>query len=326
MKLLYFTDTHIRGFNVKSRTDNLIETLKAKFTEVFQIAEEKNVDYILHGGDFFDKPDVSVSIVSDFAEFLNSSTRPIYTICGNHDVFGHNPDTMHRSMIGLLNSVDVLHIIEEGEKVELEKNGIRLQLTGQPYVYDIDEERSLHKYQLKDKPKDVDYAIHMVHGMLLDKPFIKEVPHTLIEDIYEGTEADITLSGHYHTGFPIKNLDGKYFINPGSLIRMSSAYDEVKRKPKIVVIDLEEAINIEEIYLKSALDGEDVFKKEDITASRNREEQLYEFRQSIESSVDFDRLDINDILVEIAVSEGIDEEVKQEALKRVSEAQMSGGE
>lgn len=326
MKILFFTDTHIRGFNIKSRKDNFLETLKLKFDEVFNLAEENKVDYILHGGDFFDKPDVSVSIVSEFAELLNKCKIPIYTICGNHDVFGHNPDTMHRSMIGLLNSVDILNILEEGDIKFLEKNGIRVQLTGQPYTYDIDEERNISKYIVDQVEDKVDYSIHMVHGMLLDKPFIKEVPHTLIEDVAKKTKASITFSGHYHTGFGVKNIDDKYFINPGSLIRMSSAYEEVKRKPKVILLELTEKIDIKEIPLKTALPGKEVFKEDSIVSDRNKEEQLYEFKQSIESSVNFDKLDINDILLEIAITENIDESIKEEALKRISEAQMAGGD
>ena len=45
----------------------------------------------------------------------------------------------------------------------------------------------------------------MVHGMLLDRPFIKGIPYTLIEDIKD-TLADITLSGHYHGGFKLLKL------------------------------------------------------------------------------------------------------------------------
>ena len=53
-----------------------------------------------------------------------------------------------------------------------------------------------------------------------------------------------------------------------------------------------------------------------------KEDQLFEFKQSIEASVDFNRLDINEILIDIASTYNIDEEVKLEALKRISNSQI----
>ena len=44
--------------------------------------------------------------------------------------------------------------------------------------------------------------------------------YTLIDEILE-TEADVTLSGHYHAGFDTKCIDKKYFINPGSLVELT---------------------------------------------------------------------------------------------------------
>lgn len=50
-EILIFTDTHIRASNPSSRKDDYLESLKLKFEEVGEIANNNNVDYILHGGD-----------------------------------------------------------------------------------------------------------------------------------------------------------------------------------------------------------------------------------------------------------------------------------
>jgi DNA repair exonuclease SbcCD nuclease subunit len=70
MRFLYFTDTHIKGTTPRNRTDDFYETLKSKFNEIKTISEELNIDYILHGGDWFDRPDVSPSIVREFAAVI----------------------------------------------------------------------------------------------------------------------------------------------------------------------------------------------------------------------------------------------------------------
>ncbi|HHV27294.1 metallophosphoesterase [Anaerosalibacter bizertensis] len=321
MKILFFTDTHIRGTTPKNRKDNLVETLEKKFYEILSISKKYNVDYILHGGDLFDRPDVSVSIVSKFASILNKFEVPIYMICGNHDIYGHNPHTINRTMLGLFNSIEIINLIDENEVVFLEKDNIIVQLTGQPYTYNIDDKNSLCKYIVKDVDPKADYSIHMVHGMLLNKPFIKGIPYTLIDDI-KSTKADITLSGHYHSGFGIIKSENKYFINPGSLIRITNSLREIERTPEVVLIEIDNNIDIKLIPLETALPGEEILDREKIETFIFKNEKLVQFKQSIDSTTNFEKLDINEVLLEVSTAEGVSENIKEEALKRIASSQM----
>ena len=321
MRLLFLTDTHIRGTTPKNRMDNLPETLENKFKEVGKIIEDYNIDFVLHGGDLFDRPDISVSIVGNFAPILNNIKVPIYIICGNHDIYGHNPNTINRTMLGLLNSLNVVKIINKGDLVYLYKDGIKVQLTGHPYTYNIDSELHKSSYIIDHPPKDVDYSIHMVHGMLLNKPFIKGIPYTLIDDIKD-TKADITLSGHYHTGFGIINTNGKYFINPGSLVRVTNSLLEIDRIPKVVLIELDKTIDVKLIDLKIAKEGKEVLNRQEIENHIFKSERLFEFKRSIDNSVNFEKLEINEILMEVSNAEGVSQEVKEEALRRIALSQM----
>lgn len=321
LRLLYFTDTHIRGTTPKNRKDNLQETLERKLNEIGQIIKDYSIDYILHGGDLFDRPDISISIVSHFASILNGYNIPIYIISGNHDVYGHNPNTISRTILGLLDVLNVVRIIKENEVIYLNKEGVRVQLTGQPYTYNIDQEGHKDGYILKDVSPDADFSIHMVHGMLLDKPFIKGVPYTLIDDIKD-TKADITLSGHYHSGFGVIEADNKYFVNPGSLIRITNSLREIERHPKVVFIELKDSINIKLIPLKTAQKGEEVLDRKEIENHIFKSERLFDFKQSIDAAINFDKLEINEILMEVSNAENVSDAVKREALKRISNAQM----
>lgn len=323
MRLLYFTDTHIRGTTPKNRKDIFIDTVEKKFMEITQIIEEYNVDFVLHGGDMFDRPDVSIAIVSRFAKILDKIKIPIYLISGNHDIYGHNPETINRTMLGLLDVLGIINIINSGEKVFLEKDNIKIQLTGQPYIYDIDNPNNLDGYLLKDVDGDVDYSIHMVHGMLLDKPFIKGVNYTLIDDI-KGTLADITLSGHYHAGFKTAKINNRYFVNPGSLVRITNSLQEIQRKPHAVLIELKDEINIKEIFLKTALPGNDILDRKEIEKSLFKSERMFEFKQTIDAALDFEKMDINEVLIEVSSASGVDEDVKMEALRRIALSQMKG--
>ncbi|MBP2025506.1 metallophosphoesterase family protein [Peptoniphilus stercorisuis] len=324
MKLLYFTDTHIRGNNPKNRKDNFIETLKNKLNEVVDISINENVDYILHGGDLFDRPDISIAVVSEFSQILQKFEAPIYIVSGNHDIFGHNQKTINRTMLGLLSSLNLVKLVDENPII-LEKDNIKVQLTANPYSFNMEDESYKDKYKVLEKNKDVNYMIHMVHGFLLDKPFIKGVPHTLISEITD-TLADITLAGHYHFGFKTINIDNKYFINPGSIVRISNSLEEIKRRPKVILIDLKDEISIKEIYLKSALPGELVLDRNEMERHKFKRSKIYEFKEIIDTTSDLGSLDIFNLLVQISKNESIPEDVRDEAIKRVQDIQLREAE
>jgi len=68
--------------------------------------------------------------------------------------------------------------------------------------------------------------------------------------------AGLTFAGHYHSGFGVRKINSKYFINPGSIVRISSSLTELERKPEVVYLEFNEnGIHIEEIELKTARPG-----------------------------------------------------------------------
>lgn len=319
LKILFFTDTHIRGTNPKNRKDDFLVTLENKFREINEIIKTKDIDFVIHGGDLFDRPDISISVASRFTNILKKIKVPIYIVSGNHDIFGHNPQTLDRTMLGLLNSLDFLQVIDESKPVILSKDKFKVQITGVPYSYNIDE--TPDKYILKEIDEHANYSIHIVHGMLLDRPFIKGIPYTLVDDIID-TKANITLTGHYHAGFKTIERDGKFFINPGSLVRVTNSIKEIERTPQVCLIELNDNINISMIQLKSALPGDEVLDRSEIEKSTFKSERILEFKQSIDSALNFEKMDINDLLIEVAFSENVDTNVKEEALKRIAQIQM----
>lgn len=317
MKILYFTDTHIRGTNPKSRKDNFVDTLKEKLEELVRVSRECKVDYVLFGGDLFDRPDVSPSIVKDFIGYLMGFPQPIYAISGNHDVYGQNPSSINRTVLGLLDAVGIIKLLSLNEKVYLEKDGIRLQLTGCPYYYDIDVNRQGY---IVDK-ENCDYAINLVHGFLLDRLFIEGIPYTLIDDICQKTSADITICGHYHTGFGIKKIENKYFINPGSLSRVSNVSSEINRIPSYLIIDLGEKIDIKMEKLKCAKPGEEVLDKSQMRQEEFRRQKLNEFVSQVNSYGSFEILSLQKIINDIALRDSIPSDIKDEAIRRIADAQ-----
>ena len=93
---------HIRGTNPRNRKDNYKEALIAKFREIFALAKYKGVTAIIQPGDTFDRPEVTTSVLLEFAKVLKESPVPIYTTAGNHDIYGYNLATYERTSLRVL--------------------------------------------------------------------------------------------------------------------------------------------------------------------------------------------------------------------------------
>ncbi len=315
MRLLFLTDTHIRGNNPENRRDNLSDTLKNKVHEVIEIAEKHEVDYILHGGDFFDVASPSLAVTGEFLELFRKFRAPIYAISGNHDLFGANIQTLPRTLLGFIARLGFINLLMPGEKVYLKKHDVCLQLTGQPYHYDIDvRERELDYHILKE---NADIAIHMVHGMLANQ---EEFPghHTLVNDILE-TQADITLSGHNHLGFGNLEVGGKHFINPGALVRLSNHKKEIERKVGVTLINLDgKKIECKTIYLDSAPLGDEVLDRSKLEAKAALNMKLERFTQDIKQAADMEKMNVRNIINEVVDKLQDSKEVREEALRRIA--------
>ncbi len=318
MRFLFLTDDHKRGTTPANRKDHFPATLTVKLQEVLEIAREWEVDCVLHGGDFFDVPAPSLSVCADYLEIYQRFPAPIYIIAGNHDLFGHNQETLPRTMLGFAARLGIVHLVGRNP-VYLEKNGIRVQLTGQGYHFEMDRRDPKEDYVVQKK--DCDYAIHLVHGMLLDRVCFPGPFYTLVEQIWE-TEADFTLAGHNHLGFPDVEKDGKFFLNPGALARLSNHPAEIARPVQVIIIDFSGSRpTYEKIRLRSAPPGEDVLDRSRLEEATFREQRLTGYLAEVKAAGSYQRTDVRLLVEEIAQAEKLDRKVKEEALRRISLAE-----
>ena len=54
------------------------------------------------------------------------------------------------------------------------------------------------------------------------------------------------------------------------------------------------------IQLKTALKGEEILDRQEIENHIFKDERLFEFKQSIDRAINFEKLDINEILMEVS--------------------------
>lgn len=309
MKLLIFNDPHIRAINPINRTDNFFSTIKSKLKDIVEIAHQEKVSALLCTGDFFDNPSPSPRIVSEIFDILLSAKLPIYTIAGNHDMFGHNPDTLDRTMLGLCGYCDIVKLLDSSSL----KLSSEITLSGTSFYHDIESDPTA--FQIR---KETKYHIHLVHAMVTTKPS-KFFNSILTKDIH--SEADVIAAGHMHFGFESHKINETYFINPGAVARLSAIPDNLYRTPQIAIVDFvegieEKEINIKYVDLPSAPLGKDVFNFEKINELKIRSEQIEKFIASLDSP-QLQSLNIAELIEKISKKENLPEEVKLEVLKRL---------
>ena len=326
MKFVFITDTHIKEKNPINRLDNYFETVINKIDEAARFAVENNVNFIVHGGDLFDTPTVSTICLVKFNRilfYLKENNIKFYVVSGNHDIYGRNPDTLPRTHLGLLESFGAIEMLDRENTIEEKfSNGNSVKIIGTPYIYKMDaEDKEAYLLSEYDK-KDGEFLINVVHGMLLEKPFIKEIEHTVVTDIIN-TKADLTLSGHYHTGFGIISLNDRIFLNPGSLTRCSNTTEEYKRMPQYALIEINDDLkpDIKLIDVKCAKPGYEVLDREYIEKHKNDKLEVLNFENSIKEAADFDKYDYYSVLEEIIESDNVEKEVIDEAKKRLEKAE-----
>ncbi|MCI5675417.1 MAG: metallophosphoesterase [Ezakiella sp.] len=319
IKFLYFTDTHIRQNNPAGRIDNFMESLLKKFEEISYIVKEYNVDFCVHGGDILDRPDVSIPTIRSFNKILMDFGRPIFLVPGNHDIFAYNLNSIQRTVLALQEDLGVFNMMMGEFPIYMSKDGTSVELHSAPYSYELDNPEGRDGYIVKEKKAD--FAIMFAHGMLMDKPF-PMIRHTLIEDIKD-TKADLTLSGHYHTGFPLTKIDDKFFYNPGSIARISATEPDIKRVPKVVVVTLKKDNEpiIETIELKSAQSGDLVLDRAYLEEKKNEKLHYSSLKTMIESNTNSDYINVKNIIESVANLQNIDQDVKDYAISLVEEVQ-----
>lgn len=325
MRLLYLTDTHIRGTSPRSRTDDYQQTLKHKLQEIQGLIQEHEVDIVLHGGDVFDRPNLSPAVVRDFVQLFQQFDVPIYAVAGNHDIYGHNPATLDRTMLGLLDALGIIQLLDEGDHVRIDRGDISVQLSGRAFHFDLDKREVSSDYCVTNQT-GAEYTIHMVHGMLVNRGLPDGVAHTLLDQVKLSSAPDILLTGHYHAGFPMERHDGKYIINPGAIARVNNHPSEISRMPQVVLIELTDEIQIQFLPLQTAEAGEIVLDRTYLEQAQYRQEKFDSFVQEIQAVSNFRSLEVTEIIDEISQLEQIEPVVRQEALRRIAAVQEAEGD
>lgn len=344
MKLLYFGDKHERVSTPENRLDDYRETQKAKSQEIIYLGKTHGVNAFLQPGDFFDTSNVPSDFASEvfqtwtginmyeiMSKFMSGeisqeevmiqlkSYIPMIGVAGNHELIGNNIRSLQKTTIGLMNRMGLMQFAtKENPYYFYTDDGLKVAVTGTHYHLDIDHPEWIERdYVVTEKLGDK--HIHIVHGMLSDKDMGKYIRHTLLDQI-KHTKADLTISGHDHIGFPLTEIDGKWFVNTGGIMRSKNDLKEMNRKPKVLLIDITKAhgMQLQEIYLKSAQDGTMVLNRKKIEERKKREARLEEYKKAVRDAGMKQATDITEIIRDLSDTKAVDVSIKNDLLDRIT--------
>ncbi len=221
-KFGFFTDSHFSVIRQDFRTDSFFDSVLSKMKQAYSHFEKEGCEFVLFGGDFFDKyASNSRYMLQTVREVLVSSKLKTYFIIGQHDLAGYSEDSYKGSNLAFLENICDGKIQKIHRSIDL----------GNLHIY------SSHVFQnpeevLSSIPKTLRKpVVVLAHSLLCEKasfPGVIDV-HSLPE-----TRANLVLSGDLHTGCEHTESKGTNFYNPASLARTSRE----ERKPKACVVTI----------------------------------------------------------------------------------------
>lgn len=332
-RTLYVTDTHLRGTKPVSRLEkDYLRTQINKLTEVVELARKHQVSAIFHGGDLFDRPDTADAVAREFGKILLAAPCPIIVIGGNHDEFGYNVNSLARTKLGLLDGWNMVRLLHPGQVYWIEADGLKVQVTGQPFHAEIDRRDPVLDYCVRPmgeegavhyRHPEADFALHLTHGQLLEQSFLEGTAYTLLSTVGPRTTADVTFGGHYHPGWSkVYDFDGHLWIHPGALVRQFAQRSDYERTVQVALVEFAKGARPrwEFIPLKSAPPAEEVLDMSKSGIEHAREQAEAEFIQIIAEASQLEAANVNDLMLKVAELEKVPTEVCEEALQQLSKA------
>lgn len=302
-RILFATDIHFRASKPISRLDkDFLGTQLRKIQEIREMAE--HVDMVLLGGDIFDRPDCPHSVVIKVNRAFSNFPCPVYSVIGNHDIFGYEGQTVDATALGSLfemGNVKRLDILHPAPGIS---------------IY------GMHAFdkEVWEVPPSEGVKILVSHKLITTVQ-IPNCKTFMADDVAQWTNADIVLSGDIH--FPhVVETRGKLLVNPGSLSRLS--IDDRDRQPQIAIITIETGEISCDLNTLSVRPSETVF---DLKAYSNRmaseahNDSMRETFVNAVLSVKAKTNNVGDVLLQFLEKYGTAEKIRKAELEYLARAQ-----
>lgn len=316
-RFVYFTDPHLRGNNPLSRKDDFVATAFKKIEWVVDYANNADAA-IICGGDWVQRPDTAPNVIAQLQRILSKAKNPIFTVLGNHDIYGYNPGTFFRTPLHIIEVAGTIKRLSAEPTVWRE-----VQLTGVDAHYDLDQHgRTIDYTEIQENGLA---KIHVVHGFLTDHEW-PHVPCTILEAVQD-TMADLILTGHEHSGFGLYESGKKKFCNPGALLRVSASVGDVNQVVKVAKITVNSdshQIDVKLIPLPGevARPAEEVLDRERLLEEKRIEQVMANFTDNLGTFTLDPSKTPTQMLQDYATQEALDPRLVSLTSQRLQDAEL----
>lgn len=228
-------DLHADFNGPKRRTDNYYECFLDKMKQIKEISKQNGNCPIVCLGDFFNHKVTEhlEKMVFDLIQILKGTQ--FYSLIGNHDNNKENALDLRGTSFGLLKETGIIKLGEDFSKEVFNNNNCNADF------FDYYKREEFGK-----NTKDFKFNIAFVHDYIMPKG--TKVNYDFKE--CKENKYDFVFEGHYHIPYDVTVGKTRY-INPGSLMRMTVAEEDMNREPKIVLFSILDKEPIKYIKLKA---------------------------------------------------------------------------
>lgn len=273
-EILHISDTHL-GYR-QYRSDTRKKDYMQAFKEAIDIAVERDVDAVVHGGDLFDNPNPSVATVNECLDALSNLDEagiPFLGIVGNHE------RKREDQWIDLIDRFGVVERLEQTPRYVGDETKVA--------VYGIDAVRkpswNTKDMSLEEPDMENGFSVLCMHE-LLNPPVPGHMADYPTEEVLERIKLDIDALAlgdyHEHEETEVKGTKVWY---PGSTERTSKAESEARH---VVLAKFDNKMSTSMIELQSPrqfVEGTIQFSNTD--AIGHAEERIEEILSNTESPV-----------------------------------------
>jgi DNA repair exonuclease SbcCD nuclease subunit len=241
-------DLHLRDDRPLNRKDDYYQTMLQKFDFCL-----KQAPTMLVAGDFFDKSNVSMKLLSDVIYLIREAGTQVIVIPGQHDLPGHNLELLYESGLGVLVEAGVVTLLlDEPKQIRVPiktAKFYKIKIWPVPFGQEV----------IVPKEKSEIPNIMLIHKLIfLNKQGVFpgiENPEISVNFMKKYPQFDLIISGDNHQQFFIQENNKKTkLINTGSMMRQK--IDQKDHHPAIALIDNNLNVSIKAIPIK-----QDVWKE-----------------------------------------------------------------
>ena len=204
MKIFHTADVHLgmKFAGYPSVQGKLIEARFEALKRCVDMANDRDCDLLVVGGDLFDRVSVAKGDIQRAADMLGDfQGRLVAVLPGNHDFITQRPDGLWALFKGFADNTVI--VLESSKSYPLEPYDVDATLYAAPCQAKHSQENNIGWIREIAKDKEVQFHIGIAHGSLegLSPDFNKDY-YPMTESELLSCGLDLWLMGHTHVPYP----------------------------------------------------------------------------------------------------------------------------